>query len=309
MATSTTINTTYAGEKAAPYISAALLSCVTFNNGGLTIKPNIKKRQVIKTLEVGGLIADGSCDFTPTGNLIVDERYIDPKELQVNLELCKQDFRDDWDAIQMGYSAFDKMPKDFQSYLIAEVSAKVAANHESILWNGVEGTGTYDGLITKMVADGDTLSVAGAAAVTAANVIEKLGEVVDLIPDTIYGDEDLHIYVSQHIYRSYVRALGGFGAAGLGAAGFQDRGNNQSFGPLVFDGVKIFMANGLTTNQMVAAKKSNLWFGTGLVSDWSLVKVIDMADIDGSQNVSYVMRFTGAVNYGFGQEVVLYNPA
>ena len=58
---------------------------------------------------------------------------------------------------------------------------------------------------------------------------------------------------------------------------------------------------------MVAAEKSNLYFGTGLLSDQNEVKVIDMADIDGSQNVRIVMRFTAGVQYGIGSDIVLYS--
>ncbi len=78
-------------------------------------------------------------------------------------------------------------------------------------------------------------------------------------------------------------------------------------GALSFDGVKLFVANGLGDNKAVAAQKSNLFFGTGLLSDHNEVKVIDMADLDGSQNVRVVMRFTSGVQYGIGSEIVLYS--
>ena len=74
-----------------------------------------------------------------------------------------------------------------------------------------------------------------------------------------------------------------------------------------FDGIKIAVANGLADNTMVAAEKSNLYFGTGLLADHNEVKVIDMADIDGSQNVRVVMRFTAGVQYGIGSDIVLYS--
>jgi hypothetical protein len=60
---------------------------------------------------------------------------------------------------------------------------------------------------------------------------------------------------------------------------------------------------------MMAAQKSNLYFGTGLLNDQNEVKVIDMEDLDGSQNVRIVARFTAAVQYGIGSEIVLYTPA
>ena len=60
-------------------------------------------------------------------------------------------------------------------------------------------------------------------------------------------------------------------------------------------------------NHMVAAQKSNLFFGTGLLSDHNEVKLIDMADLDGSQNVRVIMRFTSGVQYGIVDDIVLYH--
>jgi hypothetical protein len=164
-----------------------------------------------------------------------------------------------------------------------------------------------------MTADASVIDVAGASigagGVTASNVIVELGKVVDAIPSAVYGKEDLNLYVSQNVARAYVRALGGFAAAGLGAAGTNSMGTQWfNNGSLSFDGVSIFVANGLTSNYIVAAEKSNLYFGTGLLADHNEVKVIDMADIDGSKNVRVVMRFTAGVQYGIGSDIVLYTP-
>ena len=51
MATTTSITTTYAGEKAAGFISAALLSGRTLDNGGITVKPNVKFKQVMQKIQ------------------------------------------------------------------------------------------------------------------------------------------------------------------------------------------------------------------------------------------------------------------
>ena len=306
MATTTNVTTTYAGELALPYIQAALLNPSTIRNGGVTVKPNVKFKQVLKKVAMSDLIKDGSCDFTPTGTITLTENVLQPEEFQVNFTLCKQDFRDDWEAIAMGLSAHDNLPPNLADFIIAKTAAEVASANETIIWQGATGTaGEYDGFTTRFAADGDVIDVTGTT-VTAANVITELGKVVDAIPAAIYGKEDLFIYVPQNVYRAYVRALGGFGAAGLGANGFEGRGNNQILGDLAFDGVKLFLAEGLPSDEMVAAQSSNLFFGTSLMSDWNEVKVLDMADLDGSQNVRFVMRFTANVNYAYGSEVVYY---
>lgn len=310
MATTTSITTTYAGEFAGQYISAALLSAPTIENGGIEIKTNIKYKEVIKKIATDDLLKNATCDFDPTSTVTLTERIIQPEEFQVNLQLCKKDFRSDWEALQMGVGAFDQLPANFADFLIGHVAAKVAQANEINIWRGANATaGQFDGFVPLMTADATVVDVVGTT-VTAANVITEMGKVVDDIPSTLYGKEDLYLYVSQNVARAYVRALGGFAASGLGANGTNALGTQwYNNGALSFDGVKIFVANGLADNYMIAAEKSNLYFGTGLLSDHNEVKVIDMADIDGSQNVRVVMRLTAGVQYGIGSDIVLYTPA
>ena len=313
MATTTSITTTYAGQFSQKYIAAALLSGSTIANGGIEVKPNIKYKEVIKKIATDGIVKNATCDFDATSTVTLTERIITPEEFQVNLQLCKKDFRSDWEAVQMGYSTFDNLPPSFADFLLAHVVAKIAEKTEQNIWKGATATaGEFDGLVTLATADATVLDVASPASggVTAANVIAEMGKVVDLIPAALYGKEDLYLYVSQSVARDYVRALGGFGASGLGANGTNTMGTQWwNNGSLSFDGVKIFVANGMANDYMMAAQKSNLYFGTGLLSDQNEVKVIDMEDLDGSQNVRVVARFTAAVQYGIGSEIVLYTPA
>lgn len=314
MPTTNSLTTSYAGEFAGQYISAALLSGNTLSQGAVSIKPNIKFKETIKTLSTDDVIKDASCDFDPTSTLTIGERILQPTEQQVNLQLCKADFRSDWEAIQMGFSAHDNLPSSFSDYLIGYVASKVAEKTEENIWRGAAANnGEFDGFTTALAADSDVVDVSGTT-VTSANVVTELGKIVDAIPSAVYGKEDMRIYISQNIARAYVRALGGFAALGNtntynNNAGVGDQGTMwYSMGQdLAFDGVKLFVANGLADNKAVAAQSSNLYFGTGLLSDHNEVKVIDMADIDGSQNVRIVMRFTAGVLHGIGSDIVLYS--
>ena len=310
MATTTSITTTYAGEFAGKYVSAALLSASTIENGGIEVKPNVKYKEVIKKLATDAIVKDATCDFTATSTVTLTEKILQPEEFQVNLQLCKKDFHSDWEAVQMGYSAFDSLPPSFADFILAHVAAKVAEKNEQNIWKGVTANaGEFNGFATLLSLDAAlpaAQEVTGTT-VTASNVITELGKIVDAIPAAVYGKEDLYIYVSQNIARAYVRALGGFGASGLGANGTNNMGTQWwNNGALTFDGVKIFVANGLANNTAIAAEKSNLFFGTGLLSDHQEVKLIDMADLDGSQNVRVVMRFTAGVQYGIVEDIVTY---
>jgi len=308
MATSTTIQSTYAGEFAGKYVSAALLSGNTIANGLIEVKPNIKYKEVLKRLDLGALTQDNDCDFSDNSTVTLTERIIQPKALKVNLELCKEPFRSDWEAESMGFSAHDNLPKNFSDYFIALVSAKIAQKTENDIWSGTEANGSFDGFSTLLAADADLPAAQKITGTTidASNVIDELGSVVDALPKSIYGADDLFLYVSQNIWRAYKRSLGGFGTQGLGANGVNGQGNNQDLTIQYFDGVKVVCANGLANNVMIASTKSNLFFGTGLLSDHNEVKVLDMSDTLGDENVRFIMKYTAAVQYSIVEDIVTY---
>ena len=285
MATSgsiTSITTTYAGEFAGKYVAAALLSAPTIEKGGVEILPNIKFKQVMQKMALTDVLSDASCDFTRTDDAItLTERVLEVKDLQVNLELdiCRAPAG----ALQIS-------------------------------------SGEYDGITTQLAVDAGlpaAQEIAGTT-VTAANVIDELGSIVDAIPSTVYGREDLHIYISQNIARAYVRALGGFAAltnvagtenvASRGANGVDNRGTLwYGMGQdLAFDGVKLFVANGLADNTAIAAQKSNLFFGCSLNSDLQEVKLLDMSDLDGSNNCRVIMRMACGAQYAIVDDIVTY---
>ena len=308
LSTTTSITTTYEGQFAGKYLAAALLSAPTLEQGGVTILPNVAYKQVMQKVATGDIVSNATCDFTPSSTITLTERVLTTEEFQVNLQICKADLAQSWQSAEMGYSSFKTLPKSFSDFLIAHVAAKVAAKIETTIWNGTNATaGEFAGFRTLLLADATVIDVTSTA-ITSANVIEEMGKVVDAIPAALYGNEGLRLYVSQAIAKAYVRALGGFGASGLGANGTNTQGTQwYTNGSLSFDGIPIFMANGMKSTDMVATTVDNLFFGCGLLSDNSLVKTIDMADIDGSNNVRVVMRYNAAIQYGIGSDVVLYS--
>jgi hypothetical protein len=302
----TITSSSYAGEFAGKYLAAALLSADTLDSGTVTILPNVKYKAAMKVGSFANLVRSADCDFDDsTSTMTLTEKVLTPAELQVNLQICKKELHADWEAAQMGFSAFDELPPLFSDFVIAQVAAEVANATETSIWSGSTGEGSFDGFDTLLTADGG--ADVTAASVDSTNVIAQLGAIVDAIPSTVYGKEDLNLYVSSNIARAYVRALGGF-VANIGGAGTDNKGSQwYNGGQLSFEGINIVVAKGLADNTAIAAQKSNLFFGTGLLDDRNEVKVIDMADLDGSQNVRVVMRYTAGVQYGVRGDIVLYS--
>ena len=307
MATTTSITTTYAGEFAGKYVAAALLSAPTLDKGLIEIMPNVYYKSVIQKVNTDDILKDATCDFDPTSTVTLTERVLTLEEFQVNLQMCKKDFEQTWQAVEMGYSSFKNVPASFTDFIVAYAAEKVAARIEQNIWAGTNASaGQFAGFQTLFAADSDVIDVT-ATTVTAANVIAELGKVVDAIPAALYGKQDLTIYVPQNVAKAYVRALGGFGASGLGANGVDNKGT-MWYGSqdLYFDGIKVALAEGLSSNKMVAAQKSNLFFGCGLLSDKNECRILDMSDIDGSQNFRLIMRMAAGIQYGIGSDIVYY---
>ena len=303
------VTTTYAGEFAGKYIAAALLSARTLDNGYITIMPNVKFKSVIQKLAVDSIVNDASCDFVTSGTVALTERILEPKELQVNLELCKQEFVDSWQALQLGFSAFDTIPATFTDFLVSYVGGKVAEATEVSIWQGNSATngqfqGIFNELSSSVLAGGVnapvTSSVSGS--ITSANVLTALNALVDAIPATVYGKEDIYIYLPTNVAKAYQQALAG------GAAGANGYNNMMNVGekPMNFNGVELALCPGLPASAMVAAQKSNLFFGTGLMSDYNQVKVLDMEDLDGSQNFRVIMRYTADTVFGIGNDIAIH---
>jgi hypothetical protein len=303
MANQPTITTNYAGEFAGKYIAAAVLSANTIANNGVTVIPNVKFKTTLKKAVVSGLVNAASCDFTDTGVVTLSDKVLTVEEKQVNLQLCKTPFQSDWEASQMGYSAFDTLPSSFSDFFIAKILKDIALDTENFLWSATTGLG-------KLLKTDGANAIGTPLTITASNVITEMGRVVDGIPAAIYGNEGLRVYVSQNVAKAYVRALGGFSVAATSNNGVQGLGTQWYNGQeLTFDGVKIFVANGLPANTMVAAEIENLFVGFGLADDQNVIKTIDMQDIDGSKNVRFIARFTRGLQVGIGADAVTYGIA
>jgi hypothetical protein len=292
-------------------VSAALLSAPTIEGGGVTVMPNVKFKSVIQRLETTNFLADATCDFNPAGQVNLTERVLEVKDLQVNMTLCKKEFHNTWQSIEMGYSSFDTLPKSFADYLIAYAAEKVAAANEVSIWQGdAANSGEFDGLWFQ--ASNDPLlppaQNIATAAITPANAISRLQLIVDAIPSSVYGKPDLKIYLAQNWVKAYISALGGFGLltnsqanSGVNAQGTMWYNNSN----LTFNGIPIFMANGLADDMALCTTTSNLYFGCSLLSDTQEVRVIDTSATLGDDNVRVIMRYAAGSQYGVIEDIVV----
>jgi hypothetical protein len=300
-----TTSSNFAGTAAGFYISAALKEAKSLEY--LTMIENIKFKLNLQKQELSSVLADATCDFTGAGTLAMTEAVLEPKNLQVNLDLCKSTLLDSFESLQMRAGAGAPPPASFDDYVISYMAGVIADGTEGGIWLGTAaGAGSFQGFVgtggyllnaqDATVVQVDNDGGAGTA-YTAANIIANLQALTAAIPAAVYVKEDLHIYMSPKTFRLYISAVSTLGYINAYSM-------NKDY-DAVFEGVKIAVCPGMRNDTMVAAEKSNLFFGTDLLSDATRITILDMAALDGSDNMRLVARYSAGVKQGIGADIVL----
>jgi hypothetical protein len=298
------VTSNFAGKAAGFYISAALKEAKSLDY--LTMIENIKYKSNIQRMAGSTVVRDATCDFTDHGTLALTEKTLEPKNLQINLDLCKKNLLSSWEALQMRAGAGAPPPPSFDDYVISYMGEIIAEATETSIWSGVTGTnGQFTGFLGTAVGyllpgvDATVIQSAASGAYTAANIIANLQQLTsDMATSTtaILNKEDLHIYMNPKTYAFYISAVS--------TLGYVNAYNmNGDYEP-VFEGYKIAVCPGMVDNQLVAAQKSNMYFGTDLLSDQTRITLMDMAQLDGSDNMRLVARYSGGVQTGVGADIV-----
>lgn len=310
MADSLSITSTYAGELASPYIKAAILSADSIANNYVTTKENVKKNIVLKKL-TGTNIQAAACDFNSSeDDFALTEAILTPTELMTNVQLCKKEFRQDWDAMQTGNGFInDQVPPSFQDFLLLYLGERVSEAIERNIWQGnfdatdssTSGVVTnFDGLLRKCVVGSASLGYNGTAAGAftgdanaTTGIITHLDALVDNLPDAIQGDVNTKIFMSRKSLFLLQRAFASLGVAG---------GYSPQLGvdrPDTYLGFEIVVPAGFPNDTLIGGQSENFYFGTDTVSDFNQAVVVDMTPTDASDNVRIAMRYTGGVQIGF----------
>lgn len=300
------VTSNYSGGVFGQYISAALKEAKSLE--GLTVLENIKLKQSIRKMAGSSLVADATCDFTDAGTLALTEAVLEPKNLQINVDLCKKTLLSGWEAEEMKAGAFNRTAPTFDQYVLAYFGELIADSVEGSIWSGADATaGEFEGFLTATtgafavngnVVQTDNDGGAGTA-YTAANIIANLQTLVAGIPANVYGRDDLRIYMNMKTYRFYISAISTLGYVNAYSM-------NGDYIPM-FEGITIQPCPGMPDNQLVAAETSNLFYGTDLLSDDTNIKMLDMTSLDGSDNMRVVAKFSGGVQIGIGADAVQQN--
>ncbi len=298
MPTTETISSNYAGEAASRFFSNVLKSPTSITNGGVSLLTGVRFKQNLPTLNLSGIIADATCDFTDVGTVTRAERVLEVEGAEVNLRLCKSKYRPTFD--NMGSSYWSGLDMTFADALVALVGANVAESRENTIWSGVNATaGEFDGfetIFTNEPLQPAAYEIAGTT-ISAANVIAQLETIIDAADSSLYSQESFAIRIPTSVKKFYIQAQSALGAYDA---------YHEREAQLTFQGVPLIHCSGMSDDVMFATYSDNLWYGIGEAQDATRVDVIDQQPLDGSDNVNVVMKWADGVVCANPADVITY---
>jgi hypothetical protein len=269
----------------------------------MTVLENVKYKMNVQTLGAANVVRDATCDFTDHGTLDLGERVLEVEPFQINLDLCKKNLLSSWEALKMRAGAGAPPAPEFTDYVISYMAGNISSQVEKCIWTGNtanngEFTGFVTGAVGLLLGAGATQVAASATPFTNGNIIANLNVAYESISDALFGRDDLYIYMSPTSYQMYIQASSAL-------TNFPYANMSEDYMP-VFNGVKLAVCNGMSDDELVVAQKSNLFFGTDLISDTdgASIKLLDMGALDGSDNLRVVCRYNAGVVQGIKADIV-----
>ena len=211
------VTSNFAGKAAGFYISAALKQAKSLDY--LTVMENVKYKSNIQRMAGTTVVRDATCDFTDHGTLALTEKVLTPKNLQINLDLCKKTLLTSWEALEMRAGAGAMPPVTFEDYVISYMGEIIAQATEDSVWSGAAANnGEFEGFLTAatgmFAVDGTVVGSTASGAYTAANIIANLQTLTaDMAANIspVLNKEDLHIYMNPKTYAFYISAVSTLG--------------------------------------------------------------------------------------------------
>lgn len=269
--------------------------------------PGIKyKTKIANQLFDANLLKDSSCTWS-VGTDPLNAVDVDVCPVSAMAQICRfdieQSFISQWMAKGSG-AAFDV--NQFMGYYFDEMSKHIAADIETIRWQGVNsGTSSTvkdlcDGYETLLSASASVVDVAATASITTSNVITEMDRVYNaLVPALQSRIPELRLFVSSDIAAAYRQAAFAFTNANIPSI----NGALQ----LTYLGIKIVVAQGMSTKKMVLTHKDNLIYAFDGENDAKVLKAINLEETVAEP----LLRTRADLKIGFtfvnGTEIVYYS--
>ena len=300
---------TYSGELALPYVTAAVTGAETIANNRCRLIEGVVHKAVIEDLSfAAGLIQDAAtCAFGDGESLTLTEQVLTLADLKVNEEICRGTIFPTYVGAQGRMRRNGQIPPDFAEFLLASTAAKAATDVETLMWGGaspfgvglLSDDGTFDITGVRASAMGgfaefDLTGITTGPVLTAANILEALDGVFATAAATpgILNRPGCGFYVSYEAYAFFQQAIADKGTEG---------NYNKDLKSVTYLGYPVYPTAGIpnTVDIIAFTYPENIVVGTNAYTGNESASLIPVYQYDGSDNVRVTM------NFGVGVQVAV----
>lgn len=297
----------YTNENAMDLIKEAVLRGRTVDL--VQVQGGIKSSATINRLSTTLNAQAGACGWSATGSTILDQRTITVCDIKINESICLNDLEAYYTQVMMNPGSYNtEIP--FEQLFAENKRDQIMALVEDLIWKGntVSGSGNLalcdgfvklfnDGITASNTAQYGTFSVSNAG----NEIVAKVDEAIGKINADIVDADDLHIFMSYPLYRTYAKALRD--ANYFAYTGAENQGQDFS---QIHPGtnVRVIAVRGLNgINRFALTRASNMYVGTDLLSDAEDFRIFYSQDND---EVRFLAKFKLGVQVAWLDEVVWY---
>lgn len=306
-----TIVSGFTGDVVEELMTLAVTENEIVDNGHIYVEDNIQQKRSLVRVRQSAIIQDMAATPTSYGGISTNERVLEPDPYMVYMEFDPNEFRKIWEKwAPTGEFVYTQLKPEVQAELLRmllEGEYGVNTYMASAIINGDIAAGTaplnkFDGLIVKALADADVVDVAGAAALTSVNIIDKLQDVYDASRIALRRNKDYKIFMSETDHEKYREALVNLSYKSI---------DPTVAAPLQYHGKQIVVLTDIVENtifatQSSASRSSNIWLGVRGKVDQTTIKVAEVQN--NSDLWFFKMKMAADTQIKWGQDFVLYKP-
>jgi hypothetical protein len=300
--------TNYTKENEALLVTSSVLGAKTASliksQGNVMV--GVKSSEKINIMDTDAIFqAGGSCGFNASGSTTFTQRTVTVGKIKVNESLCPKSLESKYlqKALPEG-SRYDTIA--FASEYNDKKAARIAAQLETAIWQGDTVSANvnlnkFDGLVkligtSAVESNNTTYFGTPATSITSANVVAVVDALYKAIPAQVVAKDDMTIFMSQDVFRTYTIALKN---ANLFNYSFDGKADSEFILPGT--SIKVVATPGLNgVSKLYAMRLSNAFLGTDLLNEEERYELFYAKEAD---EVRFVAEFKLGVNVAFLDEV------
>lgn len=324
------IDTSWSGPAASYMITRAVVGSDTIQKGCIYVEDDIRKKKTIPRIEVSDFIQKRKATPTSKGQVDVDGKVLEPKDLMLYYEFNPRDYEAHFFAEMLKPQLLDRdLPVTAENFMMMQTMLRLGEFFEKAMWRSRMAYDTdpgapnldpttvgaaasdaaylyFDGLITKALSDPDTILVPTPVPLTggaSGNIVAKFEQAYQLVPEALlykYGAGGLKYMISykdQQKYESY-----------LTESTFKNNDTTEK-GINKYKGYDVVPLAGLPENTFFLGRAkpdvdSNIWLGINSTEDNQL----QLQRLQNNSELFFVKGlFKMDSQIGFNDQIVVYS--